>query len=669
MSVNVQLANELRRLSGDNLTTSQIMLALGYTPANDTEFLAHVGNSTIHVTEEDRRRWNSNGGAFSGNYNNLIYAPDIFDDGSQSLQIADPQGNIIATIDSNGIKSINFWIGNTDIVTYVKARFGSIDYASLTNLPGIKRSPTGTTLCYDQNGNVVGEFDNLGLNVTGVRVGGIDIVQKINDLSTGGVTDYTKLSNIPPIFKSAWGTAVVKDPAGAQVAEFLSNGLSVNNLFIQGQSIASMIAASTFGGDYNQLINRPNIEETDNSRLLITDNDGNIVAEINSIGIRAIAFYSGSDGTDLSSSVKSLQQIQNQHLTDTNIHITAAERQGWNATSTSFSSHSSTSEIHVTSTDKQRWNLKSEFSGKYTDLTGQPNITQEASGDFLFKSAAGETISTLTAAGALYVSYIYVSGEKINLLERLTNSENAFTAHSTDSTIHITAMERETWNQVVGHIANNVPHITNEERTKWNNKSSFSGSYLDLLDKPEILKDSTDDSFIIRDNSGYKILQVDADGAHFPKVFIKGADGADLDVGQALEEKASTQHTHNYAGSATPGGAANSAQQLTFDNSAIFTWDSNTPIQAVGIFCVEITINGSEVVQFFLRASNSISTLTTPYFFSESRKQWVRFSFTRDANNLWSRSVLYYLGSSNTPVAVEPSATNYPTIKVYYNTK
>ena len=38
MSVNVQLANELRRISGQNTTQAQIMLALGYTPANDTEF-------------------------------------------------------------------------------------------------------------------------------------------------------------------------------------------------------------------------------------------------------------------------------------------------------------------------------------------------------------------------------------------------------------------------------------------------------------------------------------------------------------------------------------------------------------------------------------------------------------------------------------------------------
>lgn len=669
MSVNVQLANELRRLSGQELTTSQVMLALGYTPANDTEFLAHARSSAIHVTEEDRRRWNSNGGNFSGSYNNLTDAPNIFDDGSQTLQIVDPQGNIIASVDSNGVKSVNFWIGNTDIVSYVKSRFGSMDYSSLTNAPGLQKSANGTTLCYDQNGKQIGEFDNLGLNIIGLRIDGVDILQKINSLPTSAITDYTKLSNIPPVFKSASGTAIVKDAVGKQVAEFLSNGLYVDNLFIQGQSISSMIAANSFSGDYNQLLNRPSIEENEDSRILVTDNSGNIVAEINDTGIHAIAFYSGPDGSDLSSLVKSLQQTNNQHITNTNIHVTAADKEGWNSTKNSFSAHSANGEIHVTTANKKTWDAKSDFSGQYVDLIGRPNIDQDASNSIVFKDKAGNELATLTAAGALYTNFVFVGGEKINLFDRIVSNENLFSMHNTDEQRHITLSERVSWNSILAHAPDTVIHITNEERAKWNNKSSFSGSYLDLLDKPEITKDASDDSFIVADNSGNKIFQVGNDGAHVFNLFIHGDSGNDIDIKQALGEKAPIVHTHSYAGSATPGGVATAAQQLYFSNSATFTWNSNTPIQIVGVFCMEIAINGSEVVQFFLRADSSVTTLATPYFFSEARKQWLRFSFTRDSNNLWSRSMLYHLGNSNTPVAVEPSATNYPTIKVYYNTK
>lgn len=669
MSVNVQLANELRRLSGDNLTTSQIMLALGYTPANDTEFLAHARSSAIHVTEEDRKRWNLNSGNSSchGNYYELDNAPNIFDDGSAEYNIVDPYDNIIVSISNKGVSSVNFWIGNQDIVTYVRQHLGTFDYDNLTNKPGFSKGANGTTICYDQNGSRIGEFDSYGLTIKGLKVDGIDILQKINNIQI--VSDYEKLTNIPPIHKGANNSVIYKDTTGAILTEIGATGIKTNNLFVGGQSIAAMIAASAFSGDYNLLYNKPNIEESEDRCLLITDNNGNIVAEINEHGIRAIAFYSGHDGTDLSSSVKSLQQTSNQHLADTNIHVTTIDKENWNATKNSFSAHSANGEIHVTTTNKKAWDAKSNFSGLYADLIDKPNINQEASGSIIFKDKSGNELATLTAAGALYANFVFVGGERVNLFERIVSNETLFSTHNTDEQRHISLAERTSWNTILAHAPDSIIHITNEERIKWNSKSSFSGSYLDLLDKPEITKDAADDSFIVADNSGNKIFQVGNDGAHVFNLFIRGDTGNDIDIKQALGEKAPASHTHSYAGSLTPGGVATAAQQLYFSNSTVFTWNSNIPIQIIGVFCMEITINGSEVVQFFLRADNSVSTLTTPYFFSEARKQWLRFSFTRDSNNLWSRSMLYYLGNSNTPVAVEPSATNYPTIKVYYNTK
>ena len=48
MSVNVQLANELRRISGQNTTQAQIMLALGYTGLGETE----KGKRYLHEVEQ-----------------------------------------------------------------------------------------------------------------------------------------------------------------------------------------------------------------------------------------------------------------------------------------------------------------------------------------------------------------------------------------------------------------------------------------------------------------------------------------------------------------------------------------------------------------------------------------------------------------------------------------
>ena len=77
MSVNIQTANGLKRISGDNLTSTKVISALGYTPAN----------------EEDLK-----------NYATLVdlsgYLPKEAD--GDSFSIADPSGNIIFKVDQNG---------------------------------------------------------------------------------------------------------------------------------------------------------------------------------------------------------------------------------------------------------------------------------------------------------------------------------------------------------------------------------------------------------------------------------------------------------------------------------------------------------------------------------------------------------------------------------------
>jgi hypothetical protein len=262
----------------------------------------------------------------------------------------------------------------------------------------------------------------------------------------------------------------------------------------------------------------------------------------------------------LATHIKNLQSTILTHVGDTNIHITTEERKNWNSTQTQSSNHISNAGIHVTSEEKAKWNAKSGFSGAYTDLTGAPKISQDNTGNFTFIDTSGNTAAQLTAAGALYIAYLYVSGEKINILERIVTGETTVSTHIADTIKHITATERENWNQIVAHLPDAVRHITDEERALWNAKSTFSGNYLDLLNKPEITRDDDDDTLIISDNSGNKIFQVGADGAHVFNLYIKGeGSNSDISIKEALAEKAPATHTHLYAGSATAGGPADSA--------------------------------------------------------------------------------------------------------------
>ena len=65
---------------------------------------AHLENTVIHVTEDDKIAWNAKSN-FSGDYNDLTNAPNITEDESNNLVITDPNGNIIFRSDGNGFET------------------------------------------------------------------------------------------------------------------------------------------------------------------------------------------------------------------------------------------------------------------------------------------------------------------------------------------------------------------------------------------------------------------------------------------------------------------------------------------------------------------------------------------------------------------------------------
>lgn len=114
------------------------------------------------------------------------------------------------------------------------------------------------------------------------------------------------------------------------------------------------------------------------------------------------------------------------------------------------------------------------------------------------------------------------------------------TAHTGNSTVHVTAEERTKWNQAVTDVGNlseeiadhendTTKHITSAERTKWNKKSDFSGSYNDLTDKPTIPTVPSNVSAFTND-AGYLTQHQDISGK-----IDKPASGV---VGQVLAVKA-----------------------------------------------------------------------------------------------------------------------------------
>lgn len=136
-------------------------------------------------------------------------------------------------------------------------------------------------------------------------------------------------------------------------------------------------------------------------------------------------------------------------------------------------------------------------------------------------------------------------------------------------------------------------HVTSTEKAAWNAKSNFSGSYNDLSNKPTILTVGTGASNAAAGNhthgnitntgtitstavtsatgvlvydSNNKIQRATAANARS----IIGAGTSNLAIGTTSTTAAAGNHTHNYAGSSSAGGAATSANKvnkaLTFNN-------------------------------------------------------------------------------------------------------
>lgn len=94
----------------------------------------------------------------------------------------------------------------------------------------------------------------------------------------------------------------------------------------------------------------------------------------------------------------------------------------------------------------------------------------------------------------------------------VTAINDTLTAHTADSTVHVTSADKTEWSGKQDALANaNVlSGISSTDISNWNGKSDFSGSYNDLTDKPSIpskTSDITNDSgFITASVSGTTLI-------------------------------------------------------------------------------------------------------------------------------------------------------------------
>lgn len=394
---------------------------------------------------------------------------------------------------STGLKEINS-------VTKEKV-LSALDYtpANVEDLPNIQEDNSGELYIEDEAGNVIVRVDENGLHTTEVEANGVLLGETLSAHTADSEIHVTAAE------KEAWDNK------------------------------------SGFSGVYDDLLNKPNINDDSTGNLQISDENGNVVAQFDENGLTT---------TEVTVSGVKLGEALTEHTGDSVTHITDAER--------------------------SKWNNKSDFSGLYTDLIGEPNIAEDDSGIFQITDDEGNIAVQVDneglKAGTMNANKVLISGEDI---------KSALDTHKGDEIVHITEAERQEWNakattnyvdtkvaSKIASVINSAPetldtlnelaealgndnnfattvtnalaekakqtdldmhkedpvaHVTSTERTTWNNKSDFSGSFEDLDGKPNITDDGSDE-LNIADETGNVIARFASDGLFIPNVITNRID-------------------------------------------------------------------------------------------------------------------------------------------------
>lgn len=306
-------------------------------------------------------------------------------------------------------------------------------------------------------------------------------------------------------------SALGYSPANKEVETTVDNHIKDNTSHITSEERTAWDNKSDFSGDYNDLENAP-VQEDESGEVIYADESGNIIAKFDSDGLSTTNVNTKSlnlNGEDLDSRLNSLESksvdniVENESgdfvLADEDgnvimkvdaegMHSTEAELDGIKVRETlvEHNNHVGDTEIHVTAEEKLAWDNKSGFSGDYNDLTNAP-VQEDESGEVVYADEDGNVIAKIGQAG----------------LETTQVTAKSVVVNGTD---------------VGSHVGDEDIHVTAAEKAAWTNKESFSGDFNDLKNSP-IQEDETGE-LVYADMSGNVIVKVNKDGLETTHVAV-----------------------------------------------------------------------------------------------------------------------------------------------------
>lgn len=311
-----------------------------------------------------------------------------------------------------------------------------------------------------------------------------------------------------------------------------------------------------------------------------------------------------------------------------------------------FVAHSGNTTMHVTASEKSTWNNKSDFSGNYNDLSNKPTIPTSASQ--LTNDSGYITSSALNG----YATEAYVTAATNDMATKTWVGQQGYLTQHQDisgkqdvsgMTAYTTTATTNTLSgTVTAHTADTTIHVTAQDKTNWNNKSDFSGSYNDLTNKLSAGTNITIVDNVISAEGGGKAIVA---GTGIAITTGETANTVSLDI-NAKKGSATTALVFNYTNSntATAAGATSFGYMCKATNQ--YTFANGNDTQAKGYYSHsegETTIaNGraSHSDGQYTNANGKASHTEGSYVNAENdyESSQGRYNVSNKANTTWGNS-------------------------------
>ncbi len=348
---------------------------------NQSDFVSHSGNTSIHVTTAQTAAWDAKSD-FSGSYNDLTDKPTI----------PIVPTNVSSFNNDAGYITSNDITGKTNQTDFVS-------HSGNTTMH-VTASEKST---WNNKSDFSGNYNDLSNKPT--------IPSKTSDLTND--SDFATTGDV----QTATADMATKTWVGQQ--GYLTQHQSLSNYYTKSETsgateISTALASKADKSEIPSLDGYATETWVEGKGYLTEHQDIS-----GKLDVSAFNTYSGSVNTQLNSK---------------------ASESDLNALNNAVTAHTANATIHVTAQDKTNWSNKSDFSGDYNDLTNKPTIPTVPTNVSDFTNDAG------------YITSDDITGK---------TNQTDFTAHTADTTVHVTSAEKATWNA----------------------KSDFSGSYNDLTNK------------------------------------------------------------------------------------------------------------------------------------------------------------------------------------------